>query len=375
MAGTAIAFAAGDMLPLLDDNGSGVYIKGRNTALDFRTALLGSLFLPNSNSNIPKPGVLFSNTAANGNLQLLPQGTPSQQLTLTAGRAIVPRAGQGAYLLDLEVDQVFTMPAASSSNFRTDVVCLAAFDKGNFVGDTAHGPNIWVEQGTLGGGVPATPTGMLKLHEVFRAANDNAISASEITNKLVTTSLTGGLRVMGPGETAATAGTCLGELRYNGDLVEVWNGAAWTEISRGRIGVELRATTQQTMAASGATKINFNVVDVAASGITWNGSNSATVLTDGDYSLYCAANTGFSSTGNWSVGIHNSSAIPSATTPWLSAPGGFSDGATDNITSTTVRLLAGQTISAWFYNNESATRLINTASSKPTVFRIKRVGP
>lgn len=374
MAGTAIAFAAGDMLPLLDDNGSGVYVKGRNTALDFRAGLLGALFLPNANSNIPKPGVLTTNTAANGNGALLPQGTPSQQLTLTAGRFIVPRAGQGAYLLDLEVDQVFTMPAASSSNFRTDVVCLAAFDKGNFVGDAAHGPNIWVEQGTLGGGVPATPTGMLKLHEVFRAANDNAIAAGEITDRRVSTSLNGALRVMGPGETAATVGTALGEMRYNGDLVEVWNGTAWVEIGRGKIGVEVRATAQQTGAAGGATKLNFGGVDQAAAGITWNGSNSATILTPGDYALYASVNLGSSATGNWGVGIHNSTAAPGGTTPWLAAPL-FATGQTDSFASTTLHLDAGQTLSAWFYNNEGATRTLNDPSHRPAVFRIKRVGP
>lgn len=230
MAGVATAFASGDAIPLLDDAGGGVYTKGRNNTLDIRSGLLGSLYNPNTNSNVPKPGVLAQNTATNGNMTLLPQGTPSQQLTLTAGRAVVPRAGQGAYLLDLTVNQTFTMPSADVSQARYDVVCLASFDKGSFVGDAAHGPNIWVESGTLGGGVPATPTDMLKLYEVFRPANGNAIDSAKITDKRVTTSLTGALRLLGAGESLSTAGTSIGEMRYNGNLVQVWTGTAWQEL-------------------------------------------------------------------------------------------------------------------------------------------------
>src|SRR5215217_4412969 len=167
MAGTGVAITTGDAIPLLDDNGSGVFIKGRNNAHDIRAGLIGTLFLSDGSGTLPRPGVLLG-VGGTGALRVNAQGSPNQTVLIGKGAAIVTRSGQGAYLVYSEVDQTVNMPAASGANTRYDIVCLAAFDQGNFVGDTAHGPQFWIESGTLGGGVPATPTGMIKLAEVFR---------------------------------------------------------------------------------------------------------------------------------------------------------------------------------------------------------------
>ena len=44
MANQNIAVTTGELLPIMDDAGAGVYTKGRNTARDFRVSVLGSLF-------------------------------------------------------------------------------------------------------------------------------------------------------------------------------------------------------------------------------------------------------------------------------------------------------------------------------------------
>jgi hypothetical protein len=278
MAGTAVAITVGDATPLLDDNGSGVYVKGRNTAHDIRLGLLGSLFQQSSDGITPRAGVLLTFwDGANYDFAAVPAGTPDQTLTMKRGHAIVPRAGQGAYLINMETDQVITMPAASASNSRVDLVCLAAFDKGNFVGDAAHGPNFWIEQGALGGGAPATPTGMLKLFEVARAVNDNAISAGEITDRRYVTGVNQGIRpyvgseVNGSGIIGA-AGVYPNEVRFGPTMLERWNISTnlWDPLTfpLGQGYAEYSLVGAQTIATSTDQRHLFDTTVVATSDVT-----------------------------------------------------------------------------------------------------------
>jgi hypothetical protein len=233
MAGTGVSVASGDLTPLLDDNGSGVYSKGRNNSRDIRVGLIGSSFLVGSDGFTPRPGVLVRTTDSS-DLQVQPAVSPNQTVTIKKGISIVPRTGQGAYLFVNEADQIVNMPAASNVNSRYDIVCCAAFDKGAFVGDTAHGPQFWVESGAVSGSpvVPATPAGMLKLAEVLRATNDNTIALGEIADKRTSTSLHVPARVLLPGDSAATAGLVLGEMRQGGTGPEFWNGTVWCPVGR-----------------------------------------------------------------------------------------------------------------------------------------------
>lgn len=225
MAGTATAVTTGDLIPLLDDNGSGQFVKGRNNARDIRAGLLSSIFQADGSGNLPRDGVLMG-VGGTGALRVNAQGSPNQTVLIGAGKAIINRTGQGPYLFVNEVDQTVNMPAASGANTRYDIVCAWAADQGAFVGDTAHGPQFWVEQGALGGGVPATPAGMIKLAEVFRAVNDNTISA-EIVDKRKSTVVSGAVRILGPGDSTADAGLLTGELRDTNTSIERWNGSAW----------------------------------------------------------------------------------------------------------------------------------------------------
>ncbi len=278
MAGTGVAITSGDMIPLLDDNGSGVFIKGRNNAHDIRAGLIGSMFLSGADGFIPRAGVLFDGGfvgSTDFSLRVDPQASPNQTVLIRRGRAIVPRSGQGPYLISNEVDQTVNMPAASGANTRYDIVCLAAFDQGNFVGDTAHGPQFWVESGTLGGGVPATPTGMLKLAEVFRAVNDNTIS-TEIVDKRTTTCVAGGVRQLGPGDSISDPGLTLFEYRDRGGIIERWNGTIWDQVgaSTGPRGVlaEVKVTGANDSIGAAEVLMEFATINVKAGRryrITW----------------------------------------------------------------------------------------------------------
>lgn len=254
MAGTGVAVASGELTPLLDDNGSGVYIKGRNSQRDIRVGLLGLSFLVGSDGFTPRPGVLVR-SSDQSDLKAVSQVTPNNSVTMKKGAAILPRVGQGSYLFVNEVDQIVTLPAASAVNPRYDIICLAAFDKGSFVSDTAHGPQFWVESGVVSGtpAVPSTPTGMLKVAEVLRAVNDNTIGTENV-DKRVSTSLHTGFRTILPGETAADAGLYIGEGRYTALALgpEVWTGAAWAPIGSTVIGGKRYVTGGNLSTCSGS---------------------------------------------------------------------------------------------------------------------------
>jgi hypothetical protein len=226
-----VAVTSGDLLPVLDDNGSGQYVKGRNTARDVRIGLAGPSYLVGSDGFTPRAGVLFRSPGLT-DLKVDAQASPDQTVIVRKGVAIIPRTGQGAYTFVNEADQTVSMPAASAVNPRYDLVCASAYDKGAFGADAAHGPEFVIVQGVVAGSpsVPATPAGMLKLAEVLRNTSDNTIS-TEIADKRVSTSLHTPFRVIGAGESGATAGLIAGEGRWSSTRgPEVWTGSSWTRI-------------------------------------------------------------------------------------------------------------------------------------------------
>jgi hypothetical protein len=258
MAGTATAVASGEAIPLLDDNGSGQYIKGRNNARDIRIGLIGSLFQQDTDNFTPKSGVLVSGNQAES-MFVASQVSPNQTVLIRKGRAIITRTGQGSYLFINEQDQTVNMPAASAVNFRTDVVCAMVGDLANFGTDAIHGPAFWVEQGALGGGVPATPTGMLKLAEVFRAANDNTIS-TEITDKRTFTSLASAI-YPAVGADALVAGNSWGALHDTGTQIERWDGTKWTPIAD--------YAPQKSWSIRRTTNLNYTNTETVGDGLTF----------------------------------------------------------------------------------------------------------
>ena len=210
-----------EALPLLDDNGSGVYNKGRNTARDFRVDMIGQLYGVGSIST--RPGVfanLWEGTSASGafrELRGIAQGTPSRVVTVRSGRALCLRSGQGSYLLTLESDLNITLPAADGSLARIDFVYALVYDKGAFPADPDHGPQILVETGTPAASptVPSIHADAVPLFTVFRraGASGDQIAQGDITDKRGGTSLSGVPRPLLGGDSLAGAGLKHGEMR------------------------------------------------------------------------------------------------------------------------------------------------------------------
>lgn len=270
--GTAVT---GELIPLLDPNGSAQYVVGRNNSRDIRVGLIGSMFMVGTDGFTPRQGILIQ-TATGNDLQVLGQATPNGSVIVKKGKAIIPRTGQGAYLFVNETDLTVTMPAASAVNPRIDIVCAAAYDKGNFGADAFHGPQIEVVQGVVQASPPGppTPAGMFKLAEVFRAVNDNTIS-TEITDKRTTTVTTGGIRVQAPGDaTDANVGAQLGEIKDDGAQLYRWNGTAHTPLfeylNRAPKCVLRRAAVQSM--PSGDTVISWDTADANIGGMWTAGS-------------------------------------------------------------------------------------------------------
>lgn len=275
-----VAVTSGDAIPLLDDNGSGQYIKGRNNALDIRSGLLGALFATLGGMDQPRPGVL-NRWDQTGDLRVQQNGGGGQNVLIGKGRAIVPRTGQGPYLFCNYADQVVAMPAASGVNPRIDIVCATAYDKGPFPADAAHGPEFTIVQGTPAGSpaVPATPADSIKLAEVFRAVNDNTITSGEITDKRAGTTLNGAIRRIGAGDSLADAGSLTGEMRDTGSSLDRWTGSVWEPIvTYAGAATGLHAAYYQSAAQSipnlADTKIKFDTAETADASVTVAGTGN-----------------------------------------------------------------------------------------------------
>jgi hypothetical protein len=210
-----------EALPLLDDNGSGVYNKGRNTARDFRIDLIGASFCRGTISTAH--GVLAHVWIGDGvtgyfrEYRATAQGTPSRVLSFAGGRIITPRTGQGAYLITQEADFTVTMPNADGSLARIDRLYVMAGDKGAFVGDVDHGPVVRCITGTPNASpvAPTLPADAEPLCDVFRraGASGDQIAQGDITDKRIGASLSREPRPLLGGDSLSDFGFVHGEQR------------------------------------------------------------------------------------------------------------------------------------------------------------------
>lgn len=137
------------------------------------------------------------------------------------------------------------------------------------------------------------------------------------------------------------------------------------------VGGEWRAAANQTLNnASGANLLTLTGTIQPANGITWNGSNQATILTPGVYAMSVTAGTpSFVSGANFSAAVGKGAAAPISGTSWLVAPS-FSQNQTDSGVSGTRYLDAGTIVRPYVYNNGSP---ITMTTAKPAEFAIWRV--
>ncbi|MEV8615696.1 hypothetical protein AB0383_48725 [Amycolatopsis sp. NPDC051373] len=353
-------------------------------------ALIQSLF-PGGSTTAPLSAI------RSGVISTASDGTQAYDLRVTVqsgrillvqpGSAIIGRSGQGAYLgWELPAARTVTCDSPPASNPRNDIVVFRAYDTAQ--GDTipASGSipaRIEIITGTPGA-VPVDPvtwdaTGLIT---TWPAANPGGgvgiplARAQVSTGGVVTltdlrrgTAPIGGVRVLLPGDLLTDPSYMPGDIRWFNGL-DYWDGTNWNELGRPTIGLAARANATQTIAAGGLTFLNVTSAYKPATGITWNGSNQATVVTAGIYSMYCGVSNGFLAGANYSCCIVGATA-PGAGIAYVAAPT-FSTTTTDSSVSTTRWLAAGTVIRPAIYNNASAFTL-NPTTQKPAEFEMWRV--
>lgn len=360
-----VAVVTGDAIPLLDDNGSGVYIKGRNNSHDHRAGWIGAIFATDATPTTYRQGVVARGIGVT-DLQCQQNGGGGQNVLVKQGRCIIPRVGQGPYLWTLEADQVLAMPAASGAGTRIDIVCATLYDKGPFPGDASHGPELTVVSGTVGGGVPGTPAGSYQLAQVTRAANDNVISTAEILDSRQTTTLTGGIWYWGPGDILVQpAGTYVGQLRDSGTAIDRWTGTVWETVipyfnqATGGGGAAYYQVAAQAAIATGTdTKIQFNTADSTDATVTaaGTGNQNFTLNRTGWWDISMSGRTDIVVPPSWLFYLAPSSSpvgsgrLATGQANGTFPAGGFSFGG---------RLTAGTQLSVYAYHEAGSSKLLS----------------
>lgn len=212
-----------EAIPLLNDNGSGVYIAGRNTASEFRNHFIGGLVGKSAGATFtPRSGVLGGGLQSGAmSYDLKPVstgGAGTQAVSLNGGRAVIARGAQGAYWVTQTGVANVPAPAADASNPRIDILAMMPYDKGPFPADSTHGPKfIWITGDPSGApvipAIPAAVTECLPLCRILRGVNDNTIADADITDLRKSASLHGAPRHLLPGDALADAGGYHGEIR------------------------------------------------------------------------------------------------------------------------------------------------------------------
>lgn len=223
MVAVVVSTDLADAIPLLDDDGAGVYKKGRNTAAEFQSIFMGGLFSsaagsPNSNrSGILTPTAQTGGGWLDGRV-ISTGGAGTQAVAVFAYRAIIVRSGR-PYLVHFPAGgPPIAAPAADGANARIDLFCVFPYDKGAFPADAQHGPkHIWVTGDPSGSPVipalPATVSEALVLARVLRAAGDNTIADGDVTEVATAVSLHATPRPLINLDTVANAGGYHGEWR------------------------------------------------------------------------------------------------------------------------------------------------------------------
>lgn len=354
MAATILG-ALTDAIPLLDDNGSGQFVKGRNSARDIRVELLGGLITKSTTDFVTRKGILAHGTydTSAGQftaLKATAAGTPNQTLTFAAGRLVSERTGQGPYLSSNESAQTFTMPSADASNPRIDVVYVLPYDQGvPALADAQHGPKFVCETGTPAASpsAPSIPTDAVAICQVARRTigatpSGNVIQTADITDLRKSSSWHGIPRALLPGDLLADAGGCHGEIRMlTGSFVdaptqaagfpiayEYWDAvsAAWKRLSAGKTpAAQMRQIVAQTIPNTIYASITFTTEDFDTHGGHDTSSNTSRYVCQlaGRYSLngaiaYAASGSGFRA----AVWVKNGTRLPGSQSDALSVSGG-----------------------------------------------------
>lgn len=237
-----------DAVPLTASDG----VTGQNSGRDMRK-FIASLLLPDVKSANPlaaRNGVLPHNWDANGctSLRVQQQSTATYNVDVLAGPFVCERSGQGPYIGWSESTVTITPTTADATNPRIDVVYAVVYDQASISSDPQHGPYVGILTGTPSA-TPVAPTnlpdGAISLAQINVAANATTITTSAITDKRMSTALTGCVRHMLPGDSVSDPGRIDGEMRFRTAaspfpaLVDYWDSAQ--SLWRGTQGITFTA--------------------------------------------------------------------------------------------------------------------------------------
>lgn len=231
-------------IPLLDDDGFGVYIKGRNNMAQIRHHLLGGLFskLFSSpfayRSGVISPGSHTTGAVTDLKVSQTGGGGGAQSVTVKAGRSVITRTGAaGVWVVTQSSDAVVNAPAADAANPRIDILAMMPYDKGSLPADAVHGPKfIWVTGDPAGvptiPAIPAAVVDCLPLCRVTRAANDNTIATADIVDMRKSSGIHGVPRYLLGADLLADVGGYHGEMRMRGAgyIDTVYVNAGYTQL-------------------------------------------------------------------------------------------------------------------------------------------------
>lgn len=211
------AVALTDAVPLTASDG----VTGQNMGRDIRKYMAGYL-LPDVKSANPlavRNGVLAHNWDTNGStsLRVQQQTTAAFAVDVLAGHFVCERSGQGPYIGWSEATVTLVPQTSDPTNPRIDVVFAVVYDQASIPTDPAHGPVVDILTGTPSANpqVPTNlPDGAVPLAQIRVNATAATITTSNITDKRMSTALTGGIRYMLPGDSVTDPGRIDGELRY-----------------------------------------------------------------------------------------------------------------------------------------------------------------
>lgn len=225
-----------EAIPLLDDNGSGVYNKGRNNIDDFRKYFVGALFGKSASNPFANRNGLIAVTADSAGtytdgLVATTGGAGTQAVLVAPFRALVNRTGRGPSIVIQDTTIQVNAPAADTLA-RRDLLCVMPYDKGAFGSDATHGPKfIWVtgdpNASPTTPALPAAVADAFVIALVSRPANDNTIANADITRLAVSAGMHGVPRPLLGADLLTDAGLYHGEIRaLNKDYINQISPAA-----------------------------------------------------------------------------------------------------------------------------------------------------
>lgn len=142
-------------------------------------------------------------------------------------------------------------------------------------------------------------------------------------------------------------------------------GALDDKVNAAPVGGEMIANATQSLTNGGAVRLSFAAVAQPANGITWNGSNTWTVVTPGVYAVYAQARKSVAAAQD---AMHITGTTYSDAT--LIIPGLSTTGYGDVFVSGARYFAAGTNLCAWYY---SGSPTADTVSTRRPIFSVWKV--